>query len=344
MKLTSAWKPAAVKKEGWDIDLDNHLKTTGQDGLSQAKVLKDCLQILSGKNVLEEAYLRGSFRAGWADHHSDVDFFAVVEPKNLEKAYDTVRDYLGKNYTVITGCHDRLVPEYGGIGFMFICKDQNSPHILQMDLYMAIKGVASKEPLEGVPRMFSKDPSYRWTNDPAAKTGIDHLPEDAKEFIGRFKGMGAPEDRMALLFDELMVTTHIVHKHMERGQTGRVLKDNNALIGTCAAMLETIIGWNLADSSHLYDANKVIGLCRAHGDYELSSAATRLETLITEPISKEKIHRIFNLAETIFEQGYPEAYAKILPRVELFKEHVSGYTPPQVAGAKLNGHNRSPAP
>ena len=122
MRLKCDWDKAtgqADKTRGApDVDLKTHLAATQQKSLPQAELLQGCFDLLKEKGLLEEAYLRGSLGRGHADIHSDIDLFTVVAPENLEKVYDTVCEYLSSKGRIITNCHDRLVKDYGGIGFM----------------------------------------------------------------------------------------------------------------------------------------------------------------------------------------------------------------------------------
>lgn len=322
MKLVSAWKAVAVKGQNWDTDLASHLKSTGQDKLYQAPILQNCLNTLVDQGLIEEAYLRGSFRTGWADDHSDIDLFTVVDPKKMESALNAVRDHLEKTMVMITDCYDRYVPPYGGMGFTFLCKDKASGNVLQFDFYMAIKGVRGEITLVDVPRIYSRDSSYRWTQDPSAVHTTDHLPEETKKFISRYNHLTEPADRALLTFDEFMSVMHYFHKHNARGQTGRVMKDDAFLVNCCASVLEDVIGWQLGDSSPLYNVNRVVEICRKHGDDELIAAANRLDLIMTSEPTQKKMDDLYFIIKDIFAGAFPEKYEQVAKRVEMFEEHV----------------------
>lgn len=322
MKLSPAWQSNAAKSKNWDIDLSTHLANTGQDKLYQAPILQSCLNTLVDQGLIEEAYLRGSFRTGTADSHSDVDLFVVADDKNLEKTLQAVRDFLNSRMNMITDCYDRYVPPYGGLGFMFLCEEPTTGNILQFDLYMAIKGVNGTHMLTDTPRMYSKDPSYRWTDDKQSINSTEHLTLETKKFIDQFKNCDDVESRARLTFDEFMVVMHVAHKHIERRQTGRVMNDDAFLSAACASMLEEISGCKVGDVTPLYNVNRVINICRTHGDAELSSAATRLEALLVEAPTRQKLDSLYYLTKDMFMAAYPQAYQEIAPRVAIFENSV----------------------
>jgi predicted nucleotidyltransferase len=157
-----------------DVAVEDHLRQTGQVGLPQAGILIDALGHLQNENLVE-AYLRGSFASGEADQHSDIDLFAVVEPENLAKTYQSFHDNLNKNYPILVSCHDRLVKDYGGIGFMMLCEGDEG-RLFQFDLYMAMKGVPPKVGLFSCPRVYASDPAYCWIEENQPNS---NLPESA---------------------------------------------------------------------------------------------------------------------------------------------------------------------
>ena len=319
MKLSDAWNPAAGKSETRDVDLAAYLHETNTDALYQAPILQNCLNTLVGKDLIHEAYLRGSFGRGLADVHSDIDLFTVVDADKLEETLGVVRDYLKTNLIEVTDCYDRYVPPYGGLGFTFLCKEKEHGHILQFDFYMAIKGVCGSETLRAAPRIYAKDPLQKWTSDPTAVNTTWHLSDKAKKFIGHYKN---EEDPASLAFDEFMVVMHYVHKHLARGQTGRFILDDNFLMQTCASLLEQAANTKMPDVSPLYNINRTIDICCEYGDMELAKIATRLDALLMQAPSQKKMDDLYYIAKDIFKNAYPEKYAKIEDRVKSFEENI----------------------
>lgn len=287
-----------------DTSLEKHLTDTSQGHLFQAQILRDCLAHLE-KQGLVEAYLRGSFANGEADEHSDIDLFLVVEPEKLEEIHTTFTEYLANKYAILVSCHDKLVKDYGGIGFMYLCGDANKK-LFQFDLYMAMKGVAPRAQLFNSPRIHSADPSYCWNQEYQSLP----MPEVADNFIKRFTGGKSKADKMEYLCNDLMVTLSIMKKHVMRGQITRALNDNNHAIGVCIEMLRTEFDDRSVHSS-LYAGDKMIQAAKESGNTVYASLVEFLEEQLLAPVSLRKVNEMFFIGTALLHEACPEAYKNI---------------------------------
>lgn len=326
MQLKSAWNAvsaAANKSTGKDdIDLGEHLSITGQAHLPQAEALLECLELLKQKGLLEEAYLRGSFGRGHGDIHSDVDLFTVVLPENLEAVYDTVRAYLAEKGGIITDCHDRLVADYGGIGFMFVANNEAHKQVYQFDLYMAIKGVAPLQDFFIKPRIYSRDPDYRWMKEYGTPRDMDALPAATKSFMQKHMKGQNTADRVELLMQELLLTIFVAHKHIKRGQVSRTIVDNNALVASAIEMLQAVTGYTANGYSSVYLGDEIVKFCRQNGDDEMIAAADRLEKFFTQKISRQKLRDILAYAGDILQQAFPEHHERQKDAIAFFEKTI----------------------
>lgn len=320
--LTSAGNavdPSAVQlKNGLhDIPLDKHLSQTAQDHLFQAQVLRDCLDHLE-KQGLVEAYLRGSFANGEADEHSDIDLFLVVEPEKLEQIHTAFSEFLTTKYAILVSCHDKLVKDYGGIGFMYLCGDA-SKKLFQFDLYIAMKGVPPRAQLFNSPRIHSSDPSYCWNeeNKPVP------LPESAEKFIKKYTGGESKAEKMEYLCNDLMVTLSIMKKHVTRGQLARALNDNNHAVGVCIEMLRTQFQDKSVHSS-LYAGDKMIEAAKNSGNATYKALAEFLEEQLVAPVSLRKVNEMFFIGTALLHESCPEAYKNIEASILAYNDLVVG--------------------
>ncbi len=287
-----------------DIPLDQYLKETGQDQLFQANILCEALEYLKDQGLVE-AYLRGSFANGEADEYSDIDLFLVVEPENLETTYNAFSDYLKDKYSILVSCHDKLVKDYGGIGFMYLCGD-NSRNMFQFDLYMAMKGVPPRILLPNAPRIHTKDPGYCWISENQPKD----LPSCAQKFIDKFSAGDTREGKLEFFCNDLMVTLSILKKHVARGQMARALNDNNHAIGVCIEMLRTVFE-DPSNHSSLYAGDKMIEVAQASGNETYATLATFLQEQLLAPVSQRKVSEMFFIGAALVQEASPETYAKI---------------------------------
>jgi predicted nucleotidyltransferase len=298
MSISKLWAAIQSKWNITDIPVEEHLRNTKQDHLPQAKLLVETLHHL--EDNLTEAYLRGSFAYGEADERSDIDLFVVVSPEKLEETYNSFVEFLNEDYSVLVFCHDRLVKDYGGIGFMFIVKDDND-RLFQFDFYMAMTGVPPKVGLSNHPRIYTQNPEYCWLEENKPQP----LPKDAQDFIDRATGKQndvskgsegnlIPQKRsinaeIQYQLTDLMVALNIMKKHVARGQNARTLVDNNHVTGTCVEMLKALMH---RESPHtaLYEADSLIKTCTEQNRY--ADKARRLDDLMLQPPGNEKIVKI----------------------------------------------------
>lgn len=325
MKVRTNWNAAAAANKSTgraDIDLAEHLTATGQTHLPQAGIMLDCLDHLKKKELIEAAYLRGSLGRGHGDVHSDIDFFVVAKPANIPHVYDAVNGFLKERGGIITSCHDRLVEDYGGIGFMFIARDAKHKQLYQFDLYMAMQGVAPAKPIYIKPRIYAKDPSYSWMDEYGKARDTSTLPAATREFMKKHTSGNGMADRMELIAQEMMLTLFVTSKHMKRGQTARLITDNKFLMGSAVEMLQTMTGYTSNGYDSVYLGNEVVNFCRTHGDRQMVNAADRLDRLFTQPMDGWKLLDILTYTSDILKQGFPEKYEQQKDALRAFKTEI----------------------
>ncbi len=297
LSASASWERAiaiASEQRIFDIPVADHLIKTKQEQLPQADLIKGVLDALVEEDALEEAYMRGSFSYGLADELSDVDLFVVVEPEKLDEAYKAATEYLEEHYPIIIGCHDRLVKDFGGIGFMFIC-DSGNGDLTQLDLYFAMKGVQPKASLKECHRVYTKDERYFW----AAEHQNVPLPDSAAKFIAEHTADEDPSEKLDVLAREMIVTMSIMNKHLKRGQVFRASNDDRHATDLNIEMLSIISGQPEFVHTPLYMADDLTEKLEAGGTRELSGISTKLKKVLLTPIGSEKITQHLDLMESI---------------------------------------------
>ncbi len=331
MKLRSAWTAVAAANKSTgkaDIDLREHLEATDQMHLPQSAIMLSTLEMLKGEGLIEEAYLRGSLGRGHGDIHSDIDFFIVIKPENVEKAYKAVSGHIASLGDIVTVCHDRLVADYGGIGFMFIARDgQQQNNMYQFDLYMAIKGVAPAMEFSIKPRIHSNNPSYRWMEEYGNVRDTRILPDDTKAFIQKHTTGSDVADHMELLAQEMLLTLFVTHKHMKRGQLSRTIVDNSFLLTSCVEMMQAITGYTATGYSPLYLGNEVVNFCKKNGDDEVISAADRLEKLFTQEMGPQKLRDVLSYTKMMLQTSFPDRFETHRKAFEAFENEILAPAP-----------------
>ncbi|MFN7114226.1 MAG: hypothetical protein ACK4PK_07670 [Alphaproteobacteria bacterium] len=325
MRLKCAWGTAAAKADksdgAPDVDLREHLRKTGQTSLPQAELLQGCLDLLKDRGLLEEAYLRGSLGRGHADTHSDIDLFAVIQPQKIDLVYNAVNEFLASKGRIVVGCHDRLVENYGGIGFMFIAEsDAHNKKTYQFDLYMAMKGVPPAKPTTIKPRMYHADPDYKWI-DTFGEKSIE-LPEVTKNFIHRHTSGDSLGDRMELLMQEMLINLYVTNKHIKRGQMSRTVVDNHGVVTSAIEFLQLLTGYKSTGYSPVYLGDEVVKFAKENGDKEMANAAKKLEKLFKQPMSSQKLLDTLDYAATVFRQAFPDRYENHKASIAYFEKEL----------------------
>ncbi len=330
MRLKCEWdaaKSKADKSKGVpDVDLKEHIAATGQGHLPQAELLQGCFDALAQKGLLEEAYLRGSIGRGHADTHSDIDLFTVIDPNKIEEVFQTVTDFLSAKGKIITQCHDRLVENYGGIGFMFIAQSaEHDNKTYQFDLYMAMKGTPPRNPTSIKPRIFNADPDYKWTDTYGTKA--EPLPQVAKDFIQKHTAGSSRDDRMELLMQEMLITLYVTHKHIKRGQVSRTVVDNHSVVTSAIEFMQALTGYTSTGYSPVYLGDEVARFARENGDAEMRRAAGKLQKLFTQPMSDKKLRDTLEYSKEVFKAACPERYKNQREAIEFFERQVLNEPP-----------------
>jgi predicted nucleotidyltransferase len=325
MRLKCAWGTAAAKADksdgAPDVDLREHLRKTEQTSLPQAELLQGCFDLLRERGLLEEAYLRGSLGRGHADTHSDIDLFAVIQPEKINQVYDAVNEFLASKGRIIVGCHDRLVENYGGIGFMFIAEsDAHDKKTYQFDLYMAMKGVPPAKPTTIKPRMYAVDPDYKWI-DTYGQKSIE-LPDVTKSFIQRHTSGDSLGERMELLMQEMLINLYVTNKHIKRGQMSRTVVDNHGVVTSAIEFLQLLTGYKSTGYSPVYLGDEVVKFAKENGDKEMVKAAKKLEKLFEQPMSSQKLLDTLDYAATVLRQAFPDRYENHKASIAYFEKEL----------------------
>ncbi len=260
--------------------------------------------------------------ADGADTHSDIDLFTVVSPDKLDEVYDTVCGYLESRGRIITNCHDRLVKDYGGIGFMFVAQSKDhADKIYQFDLYMAMQGVPPASPTTIKPRMFAKDPdATRWIDTHGTKACP--LPDSAKDFITRHTSGTSTGERMELLMQELLINLYVANKHLKRGQMSRTVFDNEGIVTSAIEFLQVLTGYKSTGYSPIWLGDEIVRFSRENGDKEMQKAADMLEKLFPQPMSNQKLADTLALGKFVLQKAFPDRYENQREAIEFFEKNV----------------------
>lgn len=298
-----------------DVDLEDHLNLQALSHLPQSATLKNVLAAVKNDG-LAEAYLRGSFSSGDADDYSDIDLFLVVDPSHLEKTFLQFIDYAKSHYEILSICHDKLVADYGGVGFMAILKDKVNSRVTQFDLYFCQTGGYPKTPLVNSPRIYSRNPDYSvfcekepQTRDADAQKLMAHVvpPLDKTTNDARHE------------LNDLAIAAFIMSKHLKRGQIARARNDDHHAVQLCANLFKQAIGYT-SHQTPLYFADRLVETCISSGSPVQQKIGSILKNICANSPSLKQIGDITLFIRQMIVSFYPaleEEFRPILNELEI---------------------------
>jgi len=113
----------------WDLGVSS-------EDQRQTRLINSVREQFSRFPEVVEIHLRGSFAKDAADDYSDVDVVVVVWDDALENFFARLNESVAKMCDLVYagGWLDRFVPDFGGLGFVYLCTDQG--RLVQLDLYV----------------------------------------------------------------------------------------------------------------------------------------------------------------------------------------------------------------
>jgi hypothetical protein len=312
-------KPNRISLGIWDTTLEAHLNKTGLGKLPQMPLLQKTLDDLAKKDLIEEAYLRGSFSFGSADYLSDIDLFTVVEAEKLYETHTEFQQTLSESGNIIIGCHDKFVKDYGGIGFMYLCEDKNTANLYQFDIYYAMKGVPPKTLLFDAPRIYSKNKEYCWVEE--NDTDVSPLPSSAKDFITRHTEETKENAGVVSAYNDLIVGLFIMDKHLKRQQIARAFNDNFQNMNALIDILR--FGMNKHDFQVPLYAYDEMSKEIAKGDNKDNQEfALQIREIMSEPISKKHVEDMFMVGMEMIQTFAPQYYEQNKDNINLLNKYI----------------------
>lgn len=101
----------------------------------QLKLLDELIKYLSDNEMIHSVIVRGSISKGLSDKYSDIDLLLITKNEYFGDFIQNVYDLINKKVPILTesGWIDTNVPNFGGIGYVFLVEYENE--IIQLDLY-----------------------------------------------------------------------------------------------------------------------------------------------------------------------------------------------------------------
>lgn len=277
-----------------DTNLEHHLALNSLSHLPQSTLLRQVLSAVKNDG-LAEAYLRGSFSTGEADDYSDIDLFLVVDPTHLEKTFLMFLSYAQKHHKVLSICHDKLVADYGGIGFMALLKNTNTGRVTQFDLYFCQTGGHPTIPLINSTRIYSRNQGYSIFCEPERQMRA----VDANSLMAHVSYPLDPKTENAKHeLNDLLIAAFIMSKHLKRGQFARARNDDHHAVQVCASLLKDSVGY-VSHQTPLYFADRLAATCKTSGTPAQQKLGTILERMCAASPSSTQINNIIEFSREI---------------------------------------------
>ncbi|MCA9386334.1 nucleotidyltransferase domain-containing protein, partial [Candidatus Dojkabacteria bacterium] len=214
---------------------------------AQESLINKILGSLSDENCVIKIIQRGSFATGKEDRASDVDLLFVVEDDCYEKFLEGLNEKLKSAIDLVfnEGWIDTIVPNFGGIGFVYLAKDMDK--LIQLDLYVTPKQNSAKIlKLEEKRIIYSR---YEYSLGEYAKKNVKDFKCINKQFI-----KNNLDQEFQIIFEVLLVI-EMYAKHIYRGHTMLSCKYRYLCIESLARFLRYVhtpekVGYLMYDWNH----------------------------------------------------------------------------------------------
>lgn len=285
-----------------DTDLKSHLERHSLSHLPQAKVLSKLLNAVSDENLLE-AYLRGSFSTGEADDYSDIDLFLVTKKDGIEDTFSKFLDHLQSTYNVLSICHDKLVKDYGGIGFMAVIKDSQG-RLVQCDVYLLPEGQAPLQDLVNAPRIFSANSKYSVFCEENKTPCVE---QPFAKLLANLESRELSQDEKDIhhLVQDIFIALFIQNKHLNRDQLMRARNDDHHIIQQMIEMAKIKLGYK-THHTPLYCGDSLLKDCSDSRDFRVEQMGKSISELGMELPSKGKIIKTISFLESYLQDFFPK--------------------------------------
>lgn len=102
----------------------------------QRHLFKKLTKVFSADEHVKQVIQRGSFAKNESDRASDIDILLVVDDDAVAEVIARLGASIGSVCTLLTaeGWVDTIVPDFGGIGYVFLVKCQE--RLIQLDVYI----------------------------------------------------------------------------------------------------------------------------------------------------------------------------------------------------------------
>ncbi len=285
-----------------DTDLKSHLERHSLSHLPQAGILSKLLKAVSDDNLLE-AYLRGSFSTGEADDYSDIDLFLVTKKDGIEDTFGKFLDHLQSTYNVLSICHDKLVKDYGGIGFMAVIKDSQG-RLVQCDVYLVSEGQAPLQDIWNAPRIFSASSKYSVFCE---ENKAPYVEQPFAKLLANLESQELSQDEKNVhhLVQDIFIALFIENKHLNRGQFMRARNDDHHITQQMIEMAKIKLGYK-THHTPLYCGDSLLKDCSDSRDYRVEQMGKNISELGMELPSKGKIIKTISFLESYLHDFFPK--------------------------------------
>lgn len=110
----------------------------------QIKLLKKLIDKFSYDRDIRAIIVRGSISKGLSDQYSDIDIVLIVNSKKFKEFCENIPKKISAVTKLLTreGWIDTNVPNFGGLGYVFLVKYENS--VIQLDTYLLPEDCAKR--------------------------------------------------------------------------------------------------------------------------------------------------------------------------------------------------------
>ena len=285
------------------------------DHVPQDELYTDIVAAFSNIPEVLGIVQRGSYASGSVDRASDLDVLIIVDDEHLEDFITSIQPRLEGvcHFLTTEGWIDTIVPDFGGIGLVFMV--MRNDKLVQLDLYITAASAASK-----ILQFPAKKILHQKSELDALKKGHESMSDVATTAVVRYMDSMSSGSQLLL---ETAIMYEIYAKHLYRRNPTLALKYRYGLIESVAKLIRYVFTPGKVDYA-MYDWI---------GDFAaVNSPIVRMFERNIELIDVYSETQLKDLSRVIyalyFESALSVHYPEFLPVMKVVEEYVESLLRP----------------
>jgi len=274
----------------------------------QILLVKKLIKYFSSNNNIKGVVIRGSIAKGTSDRSSDVDLLLITKNNKFISTINSLNKLLASQVELLgeDGWVDKIVPNFGGIGFVYMCKFEGK--LIQLDVY-----VLPEENSERISKFKDKYFVYK-KGELKYKKGVNYEKHNFNKELDKF--ILSRSEKFQIFF-EVMLMYEMLLKHILRKDVFLAYKYRYHAHEKLLYLLRYILD-PVTRNYYFYDVNRHLGKYN-------SSELHIIENIIKESediFSINKLLKDYKFYENLTKKYLPDTYKDNYKLIKEVKNYI----------------------